>query len=86
MLDNNTSRKADILLFLLMKNEHDTFIWTVCHNNFCYTHMSDKTVTEWFSKKKKQYQEYMGKVTQKVYKWNQQSTLQKQDVIIEILD
>ena len=41
---------ATVLTVSLSKHEHDCLSWTVCYNNMCTMHQSDKDNFEWFSK------------------------------------
>ena len=48
---------ATVLTVLFSKNKHDCLLWTVCYNNMCITHRSDKNSSEWFSRASKKTQQ-----------------------------
>ena len=39
------------------KNKHDCLSWTVCYDDMCITHRSDKNGSEWFSRASKKMQQ-----------------------------
>ena len=50
-LKSNTFKKQKADTSEQIIAEHKTLSWTAYYNNSCYTYMSDKDTTEYFSKK-----------------------------------
>ena len=48
---------ATVLTVSFSKNKHDCLSWTVCYNDMCTTHRSDKNSSEWFLRASKKTQQ-----------------------------
>ena len=61
------------------KNDHDDLNWTFCYNDACWTHLSEKEDSEWFSKKSRK--QRICVIRERTTKSNLKQDAQKQEIL-----
>ena len=64
------------------KNDHDDLNWTFCYNDACWTHLSEKKDSRWFSKKsRKQRKSRICVIRERTTKSNLKQDAQKRETL-----